>query len=203
MKKRLSADEIERMKSELAELPVGCVSCKTIKGTRRYYRQWVESGRTRSEYLPADKVADVRKRIERRRELTKALKPYLTAVGVGKGEVVAGVKTGEGLLRWASAVKGWKARTILPDIMKFLRWRTEGRVCLVYGIRRTGKTTLLQQSVLEMTADERAHAAYFKVRDGETLDEVARKLDALEAAGVRSVLIDEVTLAADFIDRAS
>ena len=203
MEKRLSTGEIERMKSELAELPVGCVSCKTIKGVKRYYRQWIEAGRTRSEYLPADRVAKVRTQIARRRELTKALKPYLTAVGVGKGEVVAGVKTGEGLLRWASAVKGWKARTILPDIMKFLRWRTEGRVCLVYGIRRTGKTTLLQQSVLEMTADERAHAAYFKVRDGETLDEVARKLDALEAAGVRYVLIDEVTLAADFIDGAS
>lgn len=203
MEKRLSTGEIERMKSELAELPVGCVSCKTIKGVKRYYRQWIEAGRTRSEYLPADKVAKVRTQIARRRELAKALKPYLTAVGVGKREVVAGVKTGEGLLRWASAVKGWKARTILPDIMKFLRWRTEGRVCLVYGIRRTGKTTLLQQSVLEMTADERAHAAYFKVRDGETLDEVARKLDALEAAGVRYVLIDEVTLAADFIDGAS
>ena len=202
MKRRFSAGEIERMKSELAELPVGCVSCKTIKGTKRYYRQWVEAGRTHSEYLPADRVADVRTQIARRRELAKALKPYLTVADVGK-ETVAGVKTGEGLLRWASAVKGWKARTILPDIMKFLRWRTEGRVCLVYGIRRTGKTTLLQQSVLEMTADERAHAAYFKVRDGETLDAVARKLDALESAGVRYVLIDEVTLASDFIDGAS
>ena len=202
MKRRFSAGEIERMKSELAELPVGCVSCKTIKGTKRYYRQWVEAGRTHSEYLPADRVEDVRTQIARRRELAKALKPYLMVADVGK-ETVAGVKTGEGLLRWASAVKGWKARTILPDIMKFLRWRTEGRVCLVYGIRRTGKTTLLQQSVLEMTADERAHAAYFKVRDGETLDAVARKLDALESAGVRYVLIDEVTLASDFIDGAS
>ena len=119
MKRRFSAGEIERMKSELAELPVGCVSCKTIKGTKRYYRQWVEAGRTHSEYLPADRVADVRTQIARRRELAKALKPYLTVADVGK-ETVAGVKTGEGLLRWASAVKGWKARTILPDIMMLL-----------------------------------------------------------------------------------
>ena len=78
-------------------------------------------------------MAEVREQIARRRELVKDLKPYLTVAGASKG-TVAGVKTGEGLLRWASAVKGRKARTILPDIMKFLRWRTEGRVNLgFYG----------------------------------------------------------------------
>ena len=200
MKKQLTEREIERMKSELAALPVGCVSCKTIKGVKRYYRQWVEAGRTRSEYLPTDKVSAVRKKIARRRELAKALKPHLASI---TATPVSGVKTGAGLVRWASAVSGWKARNVLSDIMKFLRWRTEGRVCLVYGLRRTGKTTLLQQAVLEMNDDERAHAAYFKVRDGETLDEVAHKLDALEKVGIRFVFIDEVTLAADFIDGAS
>ena len=80
---------------------------------------------------------------------------------------------------------------------------TEGRVCLVYGLRRTGKTTMLQQAVLEMTAEERSKAAYFKVRDGDTLDDVAHRLDALEAEGIRYVLIDKITLAKDFIDGAS
>jgi len=202
MKKTVSSTEVERLRSELAALPVGCVSCKTIKGVRRYYRQWVEHGRTRSEYLPFDKVAEVRAQVLRRRELVKMLKPY-RAASTASVPMVTGVKTGTGLDRWASVVSGWKARKILPDIMKFLRWKTEGRVCLVYGIRRTGKTTLLQQAVLEMTDEERSQAAYFKVRDGETLDAVARKLDALEAAGIRYVLVDEVTLASDFIDGAS
>ena len=198
--KTLSQTEVERLKAELAGLPVGCVSCKTIKGAKRYYRQWAEGGRTRSEYLPADRVEAVRAQISRRRELAKMLKTHLA---VSPATAVVGVKSGAGLERWASAVSGWKSRKILPDILKFLRWKTEGRVCLVYGIRRTGKTTLLQQAVLAMTREERARTAYFKVRDGETLDEVARKLDMLEAAGIRNVLIDEVTLASDFIDGAS
>ena len=62
---------------------------------------------------------------------------------------------------------------------------------------------MLQQAVLEMTAEERSKAAYFKVRDGDTLDDVAHRLDALEAEGIRYVLIDEITLAKDFIDGAS
>ena len=200
MRKSLSGAEVERLKSELQSLPVGCVSCKTIKGAKRYYRQWSEGGHTRSEYLSADKVEGVRAQIARRRELEKKLKPYRMALAAPSA---TGVKVGAGLERWARPVTGWKCRKILPDILKFLRWKTEGRVCLVYGIRRTGKTTLLQQAVLALSAEERAKTAYFKVRDGETLDEVARRLDELEAAGIRNVLIDEVTLAADFIDGAS
>lgn len=202
MNRKLSETEIARLKAELAELPLGCVSCKTIRGVRRYYRQWVEGGRTRSEYLPADRVDEMRSLVARRRELTKLLKSYLAAP-VAKPPKAVGVMTGEGLVRWASAVSGWKSRSILPDVMKFLRWPTEGRVCLVYGLRRTGKTTMLQQAVLAMTAEERSKAAYFKVRDGDTLDDVAHRLDALEAAGIRYVLIDEITLAKDFIDGAS
>ena len=202
MNKKLSETEITRLKAELAELPLGCVSCKTIRGVRRYYRQWVEGGRTRSEYLPADRVDEMRSLVARRRELSKVLKPHL-ATSDAKPPKAVGVMTGEGLVRWASAVSGWKSRSILPDLMKFLRWPTEGRVCLVYGLRRTGKTTMLQQAVLEMTAEERSKAAYFKVRDGDTLDDVAHRLDALEAEGIRYVLIDEITLAKDFIDGAS
>ena len=202
MENELTREEITRLKAELSALPVGCISCKTIKGAKRYYRQWIEGGRTRSEYLPSESVESVRSQIVRRRELKKILRPYLS-YAAKSASAVAGVKTGDGLLRWAAAVSGWQSRTVFPDIMKFLRWRTEGRVCLVYGIRRTGKTTLLQQAVLAMTDEERARAAYFKVRDGETLDDVARRLDALEAAGIRYALVDEVTLAADFIDGAS
>lgn len=192
----------EDIENELAMLPLGCISCKTIRGVKRYYRQWTEDGHTRSEYLPVDRVEVVRAQIARRRELVKKLKTE----GRGtkpKARTLPGVKAGASLMGWASAVTGWKARTVLSDILKFLRGKAEGRVCLIYGLRRTGKTTLLQQTVLAMRPEERARAAYFKVRDGETLDEAARRLDALEAAGCRYVFIDEVTLAEDFIDGAS
>ena len=202
MKKNLSRSEVEHLEAELSELPVGCVSCKTIKGVKRYYRQWVEDGRTRSEYLPADRVKAVRSQIARRREIAKALSAYRADKGA-RMPVAAGVKAGAGLERWANVVSSWKCRRILPDILKYLRWKAEGRVCLVYGIRRTGKTTLLQQTVLAMSPQERARTAYLKVSNGETLDEVARRLDELEAAGIRNVLVDEVTLATDFIDGAS
>ena len=46
------------------------------RGKTRYYRQWVEDGRTKSVYLKESEVEDVRRQIERRRELVKMLRPY-------------------------------------------------------------------------------------------------------------------------------
>ena len=145
MSRGLSDKEIERYREELAKLPIGSISRKTIAGKVRYYRQWVEDGRTRSEYLKESEVDGVRRLIERRRELAKMLRPY----GAGARPYVrvdAAVKTGRELGDWADFVSGWDARDVFPDIMKFLRWPSESKVLIVFGLRRTGKTTMLQQA---------------------------------------------------------
>ena len=74
--KKLSLEEQSRYKAELEKLPIGSISRKKIAGKTRYYRQWVENGRTKSVYLKESEVEDVRRQIERRRELVKMLRPY-------------------------------------------------------------------------------------------------------------------------------
>ena len=202
MSRDLSDKEIERYREELAKLPTGSISRKTIAGKVRYYRQWVEDGRTRSEYLKESEVDGVRGQIERRRELAKLLRPY----GVGARSSVrvdAAVKTGRELSDWADFVSGWDARDVFPDIMKFLRWPSESKVLIVFGLRRTGKTTMLQQAVRALTREEFAKAAYIKVRTGDTLETLDDRLSRLHRRGFRYVFIDEVTLLDDFIDGAS
>ena len=48
------------------------------------------------------------------------------------------------------------------NIMKYLRWKTESRVCIIYGLRRTGKTTMLMQAAADLTEEEFAKAFYIK-----------------------------------------
>ena len=69
MSRELSDKEIGRYREELAKLPIGSISRKTIAGKVRYYRQWAEDGRTRSEYLKESEVEGMRRKIERRMEL--------------------------------------------------------------------------------------------------------------------------------------
>lgn len=49
----LGAAEIRRYKAQLEKLPQGSVVRKVIAGKVRYYRQWHEGGKTRSECLSA------------------------------------------------------------------------------------------------------------------------------------------------------
>ena len=202
MKKRLSKDEVSLYREELAKLPLGSISCKTIAGKKRYYRQWVEDGRTKSVYLKESEVEAVRNQINRRRELVALLRPY-GVVAKRSLRKDASVKTGRELSDWADFVSGWDFRDVFPDIVKFLRWPTESKVLIVFGIRRTGKTTMLQQAVRALTREEFAKAAYIKVKAGDTLEMMDDRLSRLHGRGMRYVFVDEVTLMDDFIDGAS
>ena len=201
MQKQLSEEELARFRAELATLPIGSISRKTIAGKVRYYRQWTEDGRTRSEYLKATEVDDVRRQIERRRELARLLRTSGGGKSSARRDTIA--KTGRELSDWADLVSGWDARDVFPDIMKFLRWPAESKVLIVFGIRRTGKTTMLQQAVRALTREEFAKAAYIKARTGDTLETMDDRLSRLHRRGFRYVFVDEVTLLDDFIDGAS
>ena len=201
--KKLSNADVERMMSELAGLPKGCISQKRIRGKLAFYRQWTEGGKSRSQYLSAAEAVVFRKQMMRRRELQRKLRPYLVRQRVAQKETVVSVKTDEFLRYWARGAAAWERRDKFPHILKYLRWRQEPRVCVVYGLRRTGKTTMLMQAVLELTAEEFAHAAYLKATVDTSIYEMDRILKDLESRGYRYVFIDEATLMEDFIDAAA
>lgn len=199
--KKLTAAEVRRYEGQLQKLPQGAVVRKVIAGKPRYYRQWHEDGKTRSEYLSAENVEEVRAKIAKRREIAKLIRPYVIRTVSKKAD--GAVKTGRELADWADLVSGWDFREVFPKVLKFLRGSAESRVLIVYGIRRTGKTTMLQQAVRSLTREEFASAAYIKVRTGDTLATMDARLSRLHAKGVKYVFVDEVTLMEEFIDGAS
>lgn len=201
----MSAAEILNLERELSELPKGSiVRRKTAKG-ERFSHQWRESGRTCSAEIPALEVAGLEAKIARRKEIERLLRTV--RVSARKVDSVErfpmDVRIGRELVDWAGVAAEWQTRDHFGDIMKFLRWRAESRVLLVYGLRRTGKTTMLQQAVLALEPSERTLAAYVKAKSSETMEDLNRTLQMLEQRGFRYVLIDEVTLLSDFIDGAS
>mgnify|MGYP000078690581 CR=1 FL=1 len=77
------------------------------------------------------------------------------------------------------------------------------RVCLVFGLRRTGKTTMLRQAIARMNKEDLSRTTYIKARRSDTMVMMNRDLKKLFDAGFRYVFIDEVTLMRDFIDSAA
>lgn len=199
MKEQRSAEEIEKYARQLVRRHGGSLSQKTIRGKVRYYLQWMKDGKYGSKYLKASEVEAVRHCLAESRG--GSLPPNETAVQASSYE--CDVLVGERLVRFAEEAHGLKPRDAFGEIGSFIRAPRASKVLLVYGLRRTGKTTMLRQSILSLSAEERRMAAYVKVKVTDTIGALSRDLVKMSESGIRIVYVDEVTLLGDFIDCAS
>ena len=201
-------DHIQALEEELAALPVGSYVIKVIKGKEQPYLQWSEGGKTKSRYIKKDEREEIMKQLERRGYIQTELKqlkkdlaaiPPISTYPSYRTRVVYGSE----LDAMVKSVSGLKKRDCFSLLQKYIHGNSYGKVCLLYGLRRTGKTTLLLQAIADMSSEERATAVYIKARVTDTMADMNQDLKQLDSAGYRYFFIDEVTLMEDFIDSAS
>ena len=110
---------------------------------------------------------------------------------------------GDDLRKMVKTVKGLKKRDCFGRIEKFLHGTDRTRVCALYGLKRTGKTTLLLQTIAEMSEEEFGKCFYAKMNTENTMAQITRDLEKMFDNGYRYAFIDEVTLMKDFIGSAA
>ena len=67
-------DIVEKLRIELASLPKGYISNKTIGGKVRHYLQWTENGKIKSRYIKDSEYEEIKAKVARRKELAELLK---------------------------------------------------------------------------------------------------------------------------------
>lgn len=197
--------QIEELKKRIGKLPAGYISKKTI-GSREYlYHQWTEDGKKKSRYLKDEEAGQLSAQIALRKELQQELKELRENKRKQpvKRKFETNIRTGEALAGMVKQVSGLQKRDCFDKISKYLYSDDYTRVCAVYGLRRTGKTTMLFQAIADMPEEEFEKTAYVKIRISDRMEHIARDLDRLYENGFRYVFIDEVTLMEDFIDSAA
>ena len=115
-------------------------------------------------------------------------------------EFYTNVVTGTGLQALANSVAKYGKRNCFSTLQKFVTGSYDGKICILYGLRRTGKTTLLFQMLSELPIEK---TAYIKVQTTDDMSRLTKDLKALFELGYRYVFIDEITLLSDFIDTAA
>lgn len=110
------------------------------------------------------------------------------------------VVTGAGLQALANSVAKYGKRDCFSTLQKFVNGSYDGKICILYGLRRTGKTTLLFQMLSELPVEK---TAYIKVQTTDDMSRLTKDLKVLFELGYRYVFIDEITLLNDFIDTAA
>ncbi len=113
------------------------------------------------------------------------------------------VRMGKDLERFVKPVETWKKRECYQYLHQYIYGDIYDRVYILYGLRRTGKTTLIRQIISAMEEEMKSRTVFIQVQDGGTLGGVNQDLKLLEAMGYRYVFIDEVTFLEDFIEGAA
>lgn len=199
----MTREEIAR---ELELLPRGSIGSKKINGKEYSYHRWYENGKRKEKYVSPEAVEKLRTTLMRRKELEAQLKEMQLSENTQSYspyhsyEFLSAVVIGSALETFIKPVKGWKRRNSFNDVQKYIYGNTDSRVLILFGLRRTGKTTLIRQTIAAMPAEDRGKTAFIQVEKTTTLADVNKDLQVLSSRGYRYVFIDEVTMLDDFIE---
>ena len=133
----------------------------------------------------------------------KRLEAYASAVSaivVAGEEFHTNVVTGMGLQALSRRVAKYKKRDCYKKLKKFVSADYDGKICILYGLRRTGKTTLLFQMMSELPVEQ---TAYIKIQTTDNMSMLTKDLKRLFESNYKYVFIDEITLMEDFINTAA
>ena len=196
-----------KLEQQISNLPAGSITKKAVNGKEYFYHRWTENKKRREKYIPMDEVENFRVQIGQRKELEqelKMLRKYLPKTkSVNSAVFTTNVRAGEELRAFAASVRTYRKRECFMQLHDFVYGKQRDKVFILYGLRRTGKTTMIRQIFAGMSDAELAKAAFIQTTARDTLAGVNRDLRLLETQGFRYVFLDEVTLMEDFIEGAA
>ena len=200
-------NRVAELEQQISNLPAGSITKKTVNGKEYFYHRWTEDKKRKEKYIPVDELENFHAQIEQRKKLDqdlKALKKQLPKTrSMDASMFTTNVRTGETLRSFAKSVRGYRRRECFQQLYDYVYGDPQDKVFILYGLRRTGKTTMIRQIFAEMRDTELAKAAFIQITAKDTLADVNRDLKILEAHGFRYVFLDEVTLMEDFIEGAA
>ena len=200
-------NRVAELEQQISNLPAGSITKKTVNGKEYFYHRWTEDKKRKEKYIPVDELENFHAQIEQRKKLDqdlKALKKQLPKTrSMDASMFTTNVRTGETLRSFAKSVRGYRRRECFQQLCDYVYGDPQDKVFILYGLRRTGKTTMIRQIFAEMRDTELVKAAFIQITEKDTLADVNRDLKILEAHGFRYVFLDEVTLMEDFIEGAA
>ena len=202
--------EIKQIEGQIRNLPKGTITIKHIRGREYEYWQYRENGKQISKRVKGEELETIQAQINERKRLEKVLDGYrkndpkqVNAPLYTDNNFRGLIRTGDDLIRFTEPVRKFRKREIFKKLSNYIYSPDNDRVFIMYGLRRTGKTTMIRQVILDMAPEMKKITAFIQISPNETLSELNKDLQTLENLGYRYIFIDEVTLLRDFIEGAA
>lgn len=203
-------NRIEEIEREIALLPEGSITKKKIKDKEYFYHRVTRNGKRSEKYIGFEEVPELNAGIEKRKYLEDELKKLKLQIGPEKNfeevdqlDFKTTVRVGKRLKAQIAITRKYKKRECIKELRDYIFGIPQDKVFIIYGLRRTGKTTMIRQILTELSEAEFKKAAFIQVKSKDTLADVDADLRVLEEQGYKYIFIDEVTLMEDFIEGAA
>ena len=203
----MNAEEILK---QIESLPSGGLTTKTIRGKAYTYYQWTENGKQRSRIVKENEYENLKQQIEERKSLQTQLSNLEIHKKLDTSEAqeeaptfITDVRIGKTLEDFAASIKDYKKRELYSALEQYVYSDSHDKVFILYGLRRTGKTTLIRQIIYNMNDEDRNKTVFIQINSTNTLADVNKDLRKLETLGYKYVFIDEVTMMDDYIQGAA
>lgn len=202
----MDAVRIRYIKERLSQLPSGNITYKNINNKKYPYYQWTENGKQRGRRVKDDELESLSEQISERKELTELLQEAQDnsePAAFDEEYFFSVLKRGQELESFVAPIASYKKRECFTQLHDYIYGNSTDRVMILYGLRRTGKTTLIRQLIGEMSEEMRQKTAYIQINTSMDLAKINLDLRQLAKQGYKYVFIDEVTMMEDFIEGAS
>ena len=204
--------EKREIEKQIQSLPKGTITTKHINGKDYEYWQFRENGKQITKRVKGEELETLSIQIKERKRLEHLLKEnhspsseYIPTASAMTGEtnLHGFIRIGDDLRRFAIGISSFKKRSIFHQLHDYIYETNNDKVFVLYGLRRTGKTTMIRQMIMDMPADMQDKTAFIQISPNETLASLNQDMLYLEKQGFRYFFIDEVTLLSDFIEGAA
>ena len=204
-------EQLAKLDEQIEALPAGSISAKKVNGHTYFYHRWYEGKTKKEQFIPEADLEKLKSQIAQRKELNeqrKELKKQLPkerrkTVRKNPVEFITTVRRGQELRELSILVLNYRRRECYTCLWDYVFGPRSDKVSVLYGLRRTGKTTMIRQILADMGDEMLERTAFIQISQKNTLADVNKDLRALEKDGCRYVFLDEVTRMEDFIDGAA
>ena len=202
----MTNNEYQEIVHQISELPTGGITYKKINGKDYAYYQWRENGKQHSRRVKDAELETLARQIEQRTALQNQLKEVKTNSNINsraEHQFRCAVRIGSTLDSFTAPVTKCNTRECYQQLADYLYGDSHDRVLILYGLRRTGKTTLIRQIISKMDTETKNRTVFIQIQHQNSLADINQDLKYLESAGYQYIFIDEVTLLDDFIEGAA
>lgn len=117
-------NRIAELEMQIAELPAGSLTKKTVNGKEYFYHRWTEDKSRREKYVPADEVDIFRARIQQRKSLEQELKKLRKQLPKEKpmdiSAFTTNIRTGAALRSFSNSVLRYRKRECFCQLHDYI-----------------------------------------------------------------------------------